>query len=446
MTTATEFKSRFNTLATLALAELLPDERASITYSAERSAFMRFNNCKVRQTGTVEQAYLGMKLFRGAKTLSFQLGLSGIQDEDADRVATAIGSTRATMGLLPDDPYQVVPEAADSSDAHYEGSLLPESDIPARILDPAKGLDFTGVYSQGSICRGAANSAGARHWFSTETFLVNYSAWLPNGRAVKSSYAGRTWSDDEYAKRLASTRMALENLGKPEVTLKPGAYRAFVTADALNEVVLFFSWNGLGERALRQGESAYLALREGRESFSPAFGLSQDFSLGVDPAFNEDGELAPEQLILVEGGKLVNTIVSSRTAKQYEIHSNGATGDEGVRSVAIAAGSLAEAQAIKALGTGVFVSNFHYLNWSDVSSARVTGMTRFSCLWVEGGKVVGPIKDMRWDESLYALFGSKLEAVTAERHLIVESLTYEQRLTGGSLLPGILVDGLTFTL
>ncbi|MBU0956625.1 MAG: hypothetical protein KKI09_14455, partial [Spirochaetes bacterium] len=73
-------------------------------------------------------------------------------------------------------------------------------------------------------------------------------------------------------------------------------------------------------------------------------------------------------------------------------------------------------------------------------------MTRFACLWVENGSIVGPIKDMRWDESLYNMLGAKLEAVTKERHLQVENMTYEQRAVGGSLLPGILVDGLNFTL
>jgi hypothetical protein len=53
---------------------------------------------------------------------------------------------------------------------------------------------------------------------------------------------------------------------------------------------------------------------------------------------------------------------------------------------------------------------------------------------------------MRWDESLYNMLGAKLEAVTRERHLLVESMTYERRQVGGSLLPGILVDGLSFTL
>ena len=58
----------------------------------------------------------------------------------------------------------------------------------------------------------------------------------------------------------------------------------------------------------------------------------------------------------------------------------------------------------------------------------------------------GPIKDMRWDESLYELFGNNLERITKERHLVVENLTYDQRMVGGSQVPGILVKGLNFTL
>lgn len=446
MSGAADFKTQFDAIVKLALGELQGDEALSLTFDAERSAFMRFNNCKVRQTGFVDQAYVGMKFFRGAKTYRLQVGLSGDQAADASTVADAISRARVASALLPDDPYQVRPTSADTSDASYAGKLLADDAIPQKVLGPAAGLDFTGIYSQGTICRGAANSAGARHWFSTDTFLVDYSAWLPNGRAVKSSYAGRDFVDADYAARLSATRMALENLHKPEVALKPGAYRAFVTADALNELITFFSWNGLGERGLRQGESAYLALKEGRESMSPLFSLTQDFTLGVEPAFNGEGELAADTLELIKGGKLANTLVSSRTAKQYGIASNAATAWEGVRSPAIGSGALPEADALKALGTGVYVSNFHYLNWSDTASARVTGMTRFSCLWVENGQVVGPIKDMRWDESLYAMLGSKLEAVTKERHLIVESATYEARQVGGCLLPGLLVNGLTFTL
>jgi predicted Zn-dependent protease len=441
-----DFKQHFDNLTEMALGELIAGEAAAITWSAEQSAFMRFNNAKVRQSGMVEQASLGMKLWKGPKTCSFQLGLSLDSAMDTASIAQAIGQARATMPLLPDDPYQAIPVAHDRSSAIHAGSLLPEAEIPARVLEPASGMDFTGIYSQGTMYRGAANSAGARHWFATDTFLVDYSAWLPNGKAFKSSHAGREWNDNAYTRQLDATRMSLAKLDNPETVLKPGSYRVFISADAMAEFVPFFSWNGFGERGMRQGDSAYLALREGRESFAPCFGASQDFSLGVDPAFNDDGELAPRHLRIIEAGKLANTMVCSRTARQYGLESNAAPDSEEVRSLAIDAGDLPEADALEALGTGVYIPNFHYLNWSDTATARVTGMTRFACLWVENGLIVGPIKDMRWDESLYRLFGSKLERITAERHLIVENQTYEQRMTGGSLLPGILVDGLSFTL
>jgi predicted Zn-dependent protease len=456
-----DLKQHFQAVSAFVLGELRNDkgsiggqgtdekgigEHAALSYAAEESAFMRFNNAKVRQSGTVTQASLGVKLWKGSKSCSFQLGLSGDITQDEEALAQALGQARATLPLLPDDPYQAVPEAADRSEVHYPGTLLPQEEIPARILKPAEGMDFTGIYSQGLMCRGSANSAGAWHWFSTQTFLVDYSAWLPSGKAVKSTFAGRDWNDQAYAARLTQTRKALENLGKPEKALQPGKYRAFISADAMMEFIPFFSWDGLGERGIRQGDSAYLALREGRDGFSPIFGVSQDFSLGVEPAFNEDGELAPQSLRLIESGKLANTLVCSRTAKQYGIASNNAPESEEARSVAIDAGDLPEAEALAALGTGVYVSNFHYLNWSDPATARVTGMTRFACLWVEDGRIVGPIKDMRWDESLYELFGTHLERVTKERHLVVENLTYDQRMVGGSLVPGILVKGLNFTL
>lgn len=456
-----DFKQHFQAVSAFVLGELRTDEdstgrqgtgtqgkgeQAAISYSAEESAFMRFSNAKVRQSGTVTQASLGVKLWKGPKSYSFQLGLSGDIEKDGEALAQALGQARATLPLLPDDPYQAIPEAADRSEVHYPGTLIPEAEIPTRILQPAEGMDFTGIYSQGLMCRGSANSAGAKHWFSTQTFLVDYSAWLPSGKAVKSSFAGKDWNDNAYAARLAETRRALENLGKPEKALPPGKYRAFISANAMMEFIPFFSWDGLGERGLRQGESAYLALREGRESFAPIFGVTQDFGLGVEPAFNEDGELAPQSLRLIDNGKLANTLVCSRTAKQYGMASNNAPESEEARSIAIDAGDLPEADVLAALGTGVYVSNFHYLNWSDPATARVTGMTRFACLWVEDGKIVGPIKDMRWDESLYELFGNNLERITKERHLVVENLTYDQRMVGGSQVPGILVKGLNFTL
>lgn len=440
------YKQQFEALTSSVFSLLQKGEELALNFSAEQTAFMRFNNAKVRQIGTVEQVEVLLKMWKDKKTYKIALTLSADKTQDEERITLAINTAREQLALLPEDPFQAIPTACEKSEAVYTGTLIKEGCIPHKVLESVHGLDFTGLYTQGLVCRGSANSAGAHHWFQTETFVLNFSAWLKNGRAIKSSYAGRNWSDTEYAQRIASVRNSLVALECEQKVLKPGAYRAFITADALSEVTEFFSWNGLGERGIQQGKSAFIALREGRESLSELFTLTQDFSIGGEPSFNDTGELAPEKLTLIEKGKLINSPISSRTAKEYGITANGAGEGEDVRSIHIAGGDLAEADALKALGTGIYVSNFHYLNWSDAQSARITGMTRFSCMWVEDGKIIAPIKDMRWDDSLYNLLGAKLEAVTKEQHLLPETSTYERRAVGSSLLPGILVSELQCTL
>lgn len=446
MKSAQDYKKIFTYVAQFIETEAQPGEDIVFTMDAESSFFMRFNEAKVRQLGTVEQAQVTVIYCINKRTWKQTLMLKGSEAEDTEILAQAITRARMEASLLPEDPYQVIPDANETSEAVFSGKLIPEADIPRVILEPAQGMDFTGLYSQGTICTGSMNTKGARHWFATETFLVDYSVWLPNGRGVKSSYAGKAWDDAAYRAKLDESKAVIEHLSKEAVALEPGSYRVYITPDAFSEVITFFSWNGLGELGFHTGESAYLSLKEGRETLSPLFTLSQDFTLGVEPRFNELGELAPEKLTLIENGKLVNTLVCSRTSKEFGTPSNAAPTGESLRSPVIANGTLPEADVFKALGTGIYVSNFHYLNWSDPQSARITGMTRFACLWVENGKIVGPIKDMRFDESIYNFLGSQLEAVTREQHLIVANETYEKRALGGSLIPGFLVKGFKFTL
>jgi predicted Zn-dependent protease len=74
------------------------------------------------------------------------------------------------------------------------------------------------------------------------------------------------------------------------------------------------------------------------------------------------------------------------------------------------------------------------------------GMTRYACFWVEGGEVVAPIQDLRFDDSLYAFFGENLEAVTDFQEFIANVDTYGGRSLGGAQVPGMLIRDFAFTL
>ena len=73
-------------------------------------------------------------------------------------------------------------------------------------------------------------------------------------------------------------------------------------------------------------------------------------------------------------------------------------------------------------------------------------MTRFATFWVEKGQLVAPVPAMRFDETVYHMFGKGLVDLTRERELLIDPSTYGARSTRSARLPGALVDDFAFTL
>ena len=206
-----------------------------------------------------------------------------------------------------------------------------------------------------------------------------------------------------------------------------------------------FSWNGVGESSIRQGQSALIKLRD-KASLSNCFSLTEDFTSGFVPRFNSIGEISPKVLNVIDNGVLRNTLISSRTAKEYDLNSNYADDGEFLRSPKIDKGDLQESDVLKSLDKGLYLSNLHYLNWSDNLGGRITGMTRYACFWVENGEIVAPIENMRFDDSIYNFFGENLESVGNSLEFIPSVGTYGGRNLGGNMCPGILLNSFCLTL
>jgi predicted Zn-dependent protease len=166
----------------------------------------------------------------------------------------------------------------------------------------------------------------------------------------------------------------------------------------------------------------------------------------MSPRFNDTGEVAPSVMPIIEKGELKNFLTSTRTANEYKVETNFAADWESMRSPVIATGGLARENVLKELGTGLYLSDLHYLNWSDRETARLTGMTRYACFWVENGEIASPIEDLRFDESFYSLFGDALVDLTNYSEVIPNTGSYSERDVGGSKVPGILLSDFKFTL
>ena len=436
----------FNQLSEILLKSLDADEHMKVSIDGENSQFVRFSQSKVRQAGLVDDASLSISLIKDGRTCSGSFTFTGNTKTDEKTANAELSRLRNEVNTLPKDPYVVIPENTGSSREDYNGSLLSQDDAVSALSPSMQGVDLAGIWASGRIFTGNANSAGQKHWFATDTFSLDYSLITPDERMVKGTYAGSQWDQTEYEKNMTSSIAKLRMMDKPGKKIKPGAYRTYIAPAGVADIVGMFSWGGVGEASIQQGDSCLCRMRQNDVKMSPCFTLSEDFTSGMVPRFNYNGELAPEKLDLILSGSLHNTLVSSRTAKEYGVKSNFAGEQETMRSPVLAPGDLNEGDVVQSLDTGIYLSNLHYLNWSDRPGGRITGMTRYACFWVENGEVVAPIENMRFDDSIYNFFGENLESVTDKSHLHPTVQTYEGRELGGVSCPGILLKSFELTL
>lgn len=422
-----------------------PGEELTLNLTAEDQLYVRFNANLVRQNTNVEQVNLSLCFQGNGRTIDKSTTVSGRVEQDLPLLMRLLESCREEARILPADPHQVPFQNNGESINEFRGELPPTEKLFDAITAPATGLDLAGLFAGGAIIRANRNSHGQDHWFATETFFMDYSLY-DGPRAAKGVYAGSQWSDSDWVANLARTREQLKLLTRPQQNVRPGRYRTYLAPGAVSELIGLFNWRGLSAAAWKHGLCPFKKLADGEAKLSPLFTLKENFSLGLCPRFNSMGEVAPEVMSIIENGELKELLVSTKTAKEYGLKSNAAESYEGARSPEVVSGSLDESKILKEIGTGLYLSNLHYLNWSDPASARITGMTRYACFWVENGEIVGPIKDLRFDESMYEALGSKLVGLTSKSEIEPSVHTYGLRSVGGVRVPGMLIDDFTFTL
>jgi predicted Zn-dependent protease len=436
----------FYALADVITASLHGDEFYTCTFRAEDSDFVRFNHSAIRQAGTVAQRFLTLDLIHGRRHAAAEVGLSGDVESDRSRVSQLLTGLREKLPHLPEDPHLLYATTVHSSVHQGENRLPDKADAVAAVLDAGIGRDLVGFYAAGGIYAGFANALGQRNWFASFTFNCDWSFYYQSDKAVKTGYAGFVWDPTVFARKVTEAVAQLDVLSRPPRTIPPGRYRVYLAPGALYDILEMLAWSGFGLKDHRTKQTTLLKMVEEGVHLHPMITFRENTRDGVAPDFQGAGFIKPDQVTLIEAGAFRDCLVSPRSAKEYDVPTNGASGAEAPESVEMAAGDIARDDVLQQLETGVYINNLWYLNYSDRSACRMTGMTRFATFWVEGGIIQAPLSVMRFDESIYRMFGDHLLGLTAERDFILDAGTYHQRSTGSSRLPGALVEQFNFTL
>ncbi|MBY0274320.1 TldE/PmbA family protein [Candidatus Binatia bacterium] len=441
-----DLRDSFESLARTTQSLLHGGESFELNLHGEDSEFVRLNRGAVRQAGSVVQRTLSLDLAEGKRHAAGTLRLSGDPGADRQRVAALVRELRAQRDELPEDPWLLSPDEPLSSERVVTSALPERDEVLDRLVAAGRERDLVGLYASGPVVQAFASSRGQRNWFVCPSFNLDWSFHLEADRAVKASYAGTRWDGAAFSARLERACDELALLARPTRHLPPGRYPVYLAPDAVAELMGLLSWGGFGLRALRTKTSPLLRMVEAGEAFHETVTIAEDTAAGTAPDFQEQGFRRPERVPLVEAGKYRASLVSPRSAVEFDAATNGATSQESPLSLDVAAGDVPTDDVLRRLGSGIHVSNLHYLNYSDRIRCRATGMTRFACFAVEGGERVAPIGVLRFDDTLFRMLGANLIGLTRERETILDPGTYGGRSVGSTRVPGALVDDVAFTL
>ena len=225
------------------------------------------------------------------------------------------------------------------------------------------------------------------------------------------------------------------------VSLPAGDYPVVLEEYAVVDITDMLGYLGFSALAVQEERSF---AEPGKRIGSELITIVDD---GADPAglpmaFDYEG-VPKERVMLVEAGICRDVCYDMQTAARDGRASTGhglpapnPYGPFPLNMLMTPGGTPREA-LIGGLDRGLLVTRFHYTNPVHPKLAIVTGMTRDGTFLVEGGKIVGPVRNLRYTQSyLDAVAG--VSAVGSERRTLRGFL-------GSAVVPALRIDAWTFT-
>ena len=304
----------------------------------------------------------------------------------------------------------------------------------------AAGVTAYGAFSTDAEAIAIANSAGIRAAegrTSSQLLTVQMSPDGGTGYAEGMSMDATTIDAAAIGREAATKARAMDN----PVTVPAGDYPVVLEEYAVVDITDMLGYVGLNGLAVQEERSFF---EPGRRIGSDLVTIVDDGSdaNGLPMAFDYEG-VEKQRVRLVERGVCQEVVFDSQTAARAGRASTGhglpapnPWGPFPLNAV-MSPGQTSREELIGGLDRGLLVTRFHYTNVVHPKLAIITGMTRDGTFLIEGGKLVGPVRNLRYTQSyLDALAG--VSAVSRERKAIRGFL-------GAAVVPALRIDSWTFT-
>jgi PmbA protein len=371
---------------------------------------------------------------------------------DADQVAVLAAARRAVEAarmMPPDLGYPGMPGPAAYPEADRYDQATATADPAARaglvagvIRRLPAGVTAAGACETRELEVAVANARGVRAAGATTAASFSILADAGTGTGWAEGTEPALGDLDVAALGERAARKAVDAREPRDLT--PGTYPVVLEPNAAATLVQWLCWLGFGAKAYDEGRS-FLVGRLGQRVCSPLVtivddGLAPD-TIGV--GFDFEG-VPKRRVTLIDQGVAASLIYDFRAAARHGVEPTGhglpAPSSEGALPLhpAMLPGRTPQAELVAGLERGLLVTRFHYTNLVNLMDTTITGMTRDGTFWVEDGRVVGAVRNLRFTQSI-------LDALSAVRAVGAETEMATEDGYGAARSPALTIDRFSFS-
>jgi PmbA protein len=379
---------------------------AEVTVTESATALTRFANSAIHQNVADRTLRLRLRVVRDGRS-----GVAEMQDAGDQAEATLVRSAEAIRSHSPlGEPVHPIPPdgGADTEHGYSEATeaVTPEerADAVAGICAAANALGQKayGTFETAVAAVAMVSTAGLRRAARRSVAELIAVCRGADGSAYGARHAADATGIDVAALAGEVTDRCARNQGA--AATEPGVYEVVLSPYAVGEMLQYLGLVGLGGLAVLEQRSF---MRFGEQLMSETVTLADDVRRPEAAPLPFDGEGATTRPVtIIERGVCTAVVHDSVTAARAGVpttgHSLPQPNSDGPfpRYLSLSGGDADVDSMIAACRRGLLVTRFWYVRPVHPLKTIITGMTRDGTFLIENGRIVRPVRDLRFTQSI----------------------------------------------
>ena len=380
-------------------------DQTEVLLSVSEDALTRFANNHIHQNVGWKNLGISIRVINQKK-----IGVASTNSFEDDELKDVVARATELSDLQEPDPgFVSLPKPEEipavENDTHY----ATEEEMAAgahTIIKKAQNahLVASGAYANDVSEFAVANSLGVWAYHAGSSCNLSTIILGKNSSGFAAEVARKPSEID--AQTVGSIAVEKTLKSKDPERIEPGEYEVILEPQAVSEMMAFFQWYGPNARIYHENASP-LSGKLGKQVFGTNITLIDDpLHPAVFPMpFDFEGQ-PKRKITFVKKGILKAIAYDSYYAKKYGVENTGhalpAPNTMGPipLHLYIAPGNKTREEMIKNVKHGLLVTRLWYVRVLNPKTLNVTGMTRDGTFLIENGKIVKPVKNLRFNQSI----------------------------------------------